>query len=403
MLDGLSPKELIALSYDWPIWARADQLAPAGDWRIWALLAGRGYGKTRLGAEFVRSQVENGNAKRIALVGRTAADVRDVIVEGESGLLSVCPPWNKPRYEPSRRRITWPNGAIATTYTGDEPNTLRGPQHDLAWCDELAAFRYEETWDNLLMGLRLGNNPRCIVTTTPKNTPLIKRLLDDQTVHVTRGTSFDNRANLPPSFFEQIIKRYEGTRLGRQELYAEILSDSPGALWKRANIENSRVTKIPDLKRIIVAIDPSVTSQEGAAETGIIVAGSAGDEYFVLADSSLRGTPNQWAVAAISAYKLHKADKIVGEANNGGDLIEANLRTVDKNISFKKVHASRGKVIRAEPVASLYEQGRVHHVGYFAELEDQLCSWQPGETSPDRLDALVWALTELSSGGVWTW
>jgi len=405
VISQLSPKELAVLHYDWQTWARPEQLYPTSEPLKWLILAGRGWGKSRVGAEFIRWSVEAKGVKRIALVGRTAADVRDVMVNGESGLLAVCPPYNKPTYKSSEAMVIWPNGAIAKMYSGDKPDSLRGPQHEVAWCDELAAFRYaDDAWSNLLFGLRLGEQPKVTITTTPKNTPLIRSLISDSSVHVTRGTSFDNKANLPASFFDEIIKRYEGTRLGRQELYAELLADSEGALWKRDTIEAVRVSQFPELSRIVVAVDPSVTFSEESAETGIIVAGIAkNDHFYILADNSLRGTPHQWATAVISAYRLHKADKIIGEANNGGDLIEANIRTVDKNAPFRKVHASRGKDIRAEPIASLYEQGRVHHVGYFSELEDQLCTWEPGQKSPDRLDALVWALTELSSGGGWTW
>lgn len=403
VIDSLTPQELAQLAYHWPSWARPEQLPPSDDVQKWLMLAGRGFGKSRTGSEFVRHAVENQGVKRVALIGRTAADVRDVMVTGRSGLLSVCPPWNMPKYESSKALVTWPNGAVAKMYSGDKPDSLRGPEHEVAWLDELAAYRYaEDTWSNLLFGLRIGK-PRLIATTTPKNTPLIRQLISDKTVTVTKGTSYDNRANLPQSFFDEIIKRYEGTRLGRQELYAELLADSEGALWKRDTIESSRVSQVPTLKRVVVAIDPSVTSSDESAETGIIVAGVDGEQFYILADNSLRGTPHQWAMAAVSAYKLHKADRIIGEANNGGDLIEANIRTVDKNASFKKVHASRGKAIRAEPIASLYEQGRVHHVGYMAELEDQMCSWQPGEVSPDRLDAMVWALTELSSRTGWVY
>jgi phage terminase large subunit-like protein len=404
IINSLTPQEAMSLAYDWPTWARPEQLYPGHDVSRWLILAGRGFGKSRTGAEFVRWQVETQGVRRVALVGRTAADVRDVMVNGKSGLLSVCPPNNAPIYKSSEAMVIWPNGAIAKMYSGDKPDSLRGPEHEVAWCDELAAFRYaDDAWSNLLFGLRLGKTPKVVITTTPKSTPLIRSLIADKTVHITKGTSFDNKANLPTSFFEEIIKRYEGTRIGRQELYAELLADNEGALWKRENIESARVSQVPTLTRIVVAIDPSVTSNDESAETGIIVAGVAGDNYYILADNSLRGTPHQWAMAAVGAYRTHKADRLIGEANNGGDLIEANIRTVDKDVAFKKVHASRGKATRAEPIASLYEQGRIHHVGYFAELEDQMCSWQPGETSPDRLDAMVWAITELSSGGGWSW
>jgi phage terminase large subunit-like protein len=328
------------------------------------------------------------------------------MVEGESGILSVCPPWNRPAYEPSKRRLTWPNGALATLYSADEPERLRGPQSDGAWCDEPASWRYPEAWDMLMFGLRLGSDPRVVVTGTPKPIKIIKELLQSPTTHVVRGSTYANRRNLSPVFFSQIVKKYEGTRMGRQELQAEILDDNPNALWRRDDIERTRVTSYPDLTRSVVAIDPAVTDDEGSAETGIVVAGVSGaGEYYILDDRSLRSSPRGWATAAITAFHTYHGDRIVGEANNGGDMIEALLRTVDKEIPFKKVTATRGKAIRAEPIASLYERGIVHHVGTFPALEDQLCEWDPSldGPSPDRLDACVWALTELSERREFLW
>lgn len=386
------------LLYDWRFIGRPKQQPPPGDWRIWLILAGRGFGKTRTGAEWVRQQVAQGK-RRIAVVGRTASDIRDVMVEGESGIMAICPPQDMPRYEPSKRRITWPNGAIATTFSAEEPDKLRGPQHDAAWCDELAAWRFPEAWDMLLMGLRIGNDPRCVVTTTPKPVPHIKTLLEDETVSVTKGSSFENRANLAPAFFDQIIARYEGTRLGRQELYAEILDDVPGALWSRQLLEETRVRKHPTLTRVVVAIDPAASTSEAAGETGIVVAGLGEDGHgYVFEDLTVKATPAVWAQAAITGYYKYRGDRIVAEVNNGGDMVEHTVRMVDKDVSFKQLRASRGKQTRAEPIAALYEQKRVHHVGLFADMEDQLCSWVPGDKSPDRLDALVWALTELMLG-----
>jgi phage terminase large subunit-like protein len=385
--------------FDWEgVIARDKQCEPPGDWRVWLLLAGRGFGKTRTGAEIVRSYVERGLAYRVALVARTVSDVRDVIVEGESGILAVSPPWFLPKWEPSKRRLTWPNGAIATTYSGDVPDQLRGPQHDFAWADELAAWRYPETWDQLLFGLRLGANPRCVVTTTPRPVRVIRDLVKRDTTHVTRGSTYENRSNLADAFFEAIISRYEGTRTGRQELYADLLEEAEGALWNRTTLENTRVTEAPDLARIIVAIDPAVTSSETSDETGIVAAGRSADgQGYVLSDISGRYAPNDWAQRALNLLEDLQGDKIVGEANNGGDMIEHTLRTIDKNVSYKKVTASRGKQTRAEPISSLYNLGKIHHVGIFPDLEDQLCNWEPlsGDKSPDRLDALVWALTEL--------
>jgi len=381
---------------DWSLWARPAQLAPDGDWRIWLILAGRGFGKTRTGAEWVRQQVENGTARRIALVGATAADVRDTMVEGESGLLRAFPDGYRPRYEPSKRRVTFWNGATATTYSADEPDRLRGPNHDLAWADEVAAWRYEEAWDQLMFGLRIGDHPRVVATTTPRPTRLIRDLVDRADCAVTRGSTWDNEANLAPAFLDEMRRRYEGTRLGRQELDAELLMDADGALWNRDDLDSYRVTKTPTLRRIVVAIDPAVSNNIDSDETGIVVAGidDTGHGY-VLEDRSMKGSPNEWAAAAVTGYNVHKADRIVAEANQGGDMITHTLRTVDASVPVKLVHASRGKRTRAEPIAAMYEQGRVHHVGSFPQLEDQLCIWTPDSASPDRLDALVWALTEL--------
>jgi phage terminase large subunit-like protein len=392
----LSEADLARLRYDWPKWARPKQLPPPGDWSLCMWLTGRGWGKTRCGSEWVRLKIESGECKRMALVAPTAADARDVMVEGESGILAVCPPWSKPDYEPSKRRLTWPSGAIATTYSADEPERLRGPQHDGAWCDELAAWRYPEAWDMLMFGLRLGANPQCAITTTPKPRQLVRRILEDKGAVVIRGSTYENRENLAPAFFSQIVKVYEGTTLGRQELYGEVLADIPGALWQREAIVRGDPGP---LQRIVVAIDPAVTSNEDSDETGIIVAGKLDDRFYVLDDLSGRYTPDGWARKAVGAYRAWKADRIIGEVNNGGDMIEATLRQIDANVSYKSVRASRGKAVRAEPIAALYEQGRAIHVGAFNELEDQMCSWtSDADWSPDRLDAMVWAATELMLG-----
>jgi len=389
--------------YDWSVWRRSKQSTPDGDWRVWLILAGRGFGKTRTGAEFIREQVESGRASRIALVGATAADVRDTMVEGASGLLSVFPPDRRPRYEPSKRRVTFWNGATATAFSADKPDRLRGPNHDLAWADELAAWRYMDAWDQLMLGLRLGDRPRVVVTTTPRPIPIVRRLAatTDGSVHVTTGSTYENMANLSPDFIDEMRRRYEGTRLGRQELEAQIIDDVDGALWERATIDDLRVHTPPPMRRVVVAVDPAVTSGEDSAETGIVVAGvdSRGDG-FVIDDKSLRASPNDWAAAVVAAYHTHRADVVVAEANQGGDLVTSLIRTVDSRVPVKLVRASRGKRTRAEPVAALYEQGRVHHVGFFTELEDQLCSWVPDvSNSPDRLDALVWAFTDLMVDG----
>src|SRR6266446_5793009 len=346
ILGDLTENDLEALESEWPFWARPNQLTPPGDWRAWLLLAGRGFGKTRTGAEWVRTQVATGK-RRIALVAPTAADARDVMIEGESGLLAISPQLDRPIYEPSKRRVTWPNGAIATAYSADEPERLRGPQHDAAWCDELGAWRYPEAYDMLLFGLRLGDDPRLVVTTTPRPIKIIREMIADPTVVVTRGSTYDNRGNLAPAFFEQIIRKYEGTRLGRQELEAELLEDTPGALWSHASIEASRLRSAPEMTRIVVALDPAVTSGDEADETGIVVAGKDKNGHgYVLADLSGRYPPTEWARLAITAYATHGADRVVAEVNNGGDMVEATLRMVDPNVAFTAVRASRGKVVR---------------------------------------------------------
>jgi len=406
LIEGASADELAEIYYVWREWARPSQLPPPGDWRVWLLLAGRGFGKTRAGAEYVRARVKAG-ARRIALVGSTAEDTRDVMVEGDSGILAISPPGEGPRYLPSKRRVVWPNGAIAALYSADEPRRLRGPQHDTAWCDELAAWRYPETWDMLMFGLRAGIDPRCVVTTTPRPIRLLRELLADPKLVVTRGTTHDNREYLAPAFFSQIVRQYEGTRLGRQELEAEILEDVPGALWSRGLIEACRASQAPaEFVRVVVAIDPAGRSAETSNETGIVVAGKdANGDGWVLADLSGRYPPVEWAKVSIAACRAHHADRIVAETNNGGDMVEATLRMVDPNVPFGAVHASRGKAARAEPVATLYEQGKVRHLGAFPILEDQMCAFtrdagwtagaSPASSSPDRVDALVWALSDL--------
>jgi phage terminase large subunit-like protein len=414
LIHRMPPAEAGLLLEDWAFWARPNQLAPPGDWTTWLILAGRGFGKTRCGAEWICARAlgrtplsaATGAARRIALVAETAADARDVLVEGESGILACSATDRRPRYEPSKRRLTWPNGAIATLYNAVEPDQLRGPQHDTAWSDELAKWRYgQETWDNLQLGLRLGARPRQMVTTTPKPIKVLKDIMSDSTTAVTRGSTYENVANLAPAFIKRIIRRYEGTRLGRQELEGEVLDDVPGALWHRARIDELRLREAPDLLRIVVAIDPAATSGDSGDETGIIVAGLGADGHgYVLEDLTLRGTPDAWGRRAVNAYHRWRADRIVGEVNNGGEMIEHVIRTIDPAASYKAVRASRGKVARAEPVAALDEQGRVHHVGAFAELEDQMCALttdfdrRAGGFSPDRVDARVWALSELMLG-----
>lgn len=380
------------------MWARPDQLPPSGTWQRWLILAGRGWGKTRTGAEWVRDRALRDPGCRVALVARTAADVRDVIVEGESGILAVHAPGERPTWEPSRRRLTWPNGSMATTYSADVPDQLRGPQHHYAWADELASWERPDTWDQLIFGLRLGITPQVVVTTTPRPTPIIRALLTAPGTVVTRGRTLDNRANLAPGVVADLQRRYGGTRLGRQELDGEVLTDTPGALWTWDRIDAARVTVAPQLRRVVVAIDPAVSAGEGSDETGIIVCGIGFDgRGYVLEDASGKYSPDGWARRAVHLAAEHKADRIVAEVNNGGQLVEHTLRTVDRAVAYKAVHASRGKATRAEPVAALYEQGRVSHIGRLDALESQMTGWDPSTStkSPDRIDALVWALTEL--------
>lgn len=405
VLGELSSEDFATLLHDWRFWARPRQLAPGDDrWFCWLILAGRGFGKTRSGAEWVRMQVEQaGMPIRVALIAETWHDARSVMVEGESGILSCARPDFRPRFEPSKRRLVWPNGAVAGIYSADAPDQLRGPQHHVAWGDELAKWRHAEaTWANLSLGLRLGVRPRVCVTTTPRPMALLKELMKDPETRVTRGSTFDNRANLSAVFLRRITERYGGTRLGRQELHAEILEDLPGALWRRETLDRLRLRKAPELERIVVAIDPPVTSGREADACGIVLAGRCAEGHaHVLADCTLEGaTPLGWARHAVALYNLHRADRIVAEVNNGGELIELLIRQVDQQVSFRALRARRGKVVRAEPVAALYERGLVHHVGALTALEDQLCAFVSGRGwtgagSPDRADALVWAITEL--------
>lgn len=465
ILGSLDQQQLSDLRFKWQFWARPNQIAPGGNWTFWMLLAGRGFGKTRTGAEWVLDRVEKGLAKRIALVAPTAADVRKVMVEGESGILAKAPPWNRPHFEPSKLQLTWPNGAIAQLFSAEEPERLRGPQCDTFWADELAAWKkLQETWDMLQFGFRLGNDPRGVITTTPKPVPLVKDLIsndrelpeamraDDWLGHVavTRGSTYDNVANLAPNFFAQVVRRYEGTRLGRQELEAAILEDMPGALWVRSNIDANRKTGTPpfpdiikpldvvtgerqtesmatlkaaarkildavgeDLSRITVNVDPNASNDEGSDEIGITCTakGLSGRGY-VLADASLKGSPSEWATAAILLHDAFGADRIIGEANQGGNMVEHTIASTAKflrmegkrgsdHVGITLVHATRGKVTRAEPVSALYEQNRVTHVGTMKTLEDQMCLFTSDFDrksmgySPDRVDSLVWGLTHL--------
>ena len=409
-LASLSDRERECFFHDWSIWARPNQLEPTDrSWVNWLVLAGRGFGKTRIGAEQVRTWVKQ--FPIVNLIGPTAADTRDVMVKGSgsgSAIMEVCRRDERPVHEKSKRRLVWPNGAQSLLFSAEEPERLRGPQCHKVWCDELAAWRYpSEVWEQLEFGLRLGSRPQVVVTTTPKPIKLIKELVRNPATAVTRGSTYDNKANLARNFYETIITKYEGTRLGRQELNAELLDDRLGALWTLKAIDADRVRQYPPfLTRVVVGVDPAVTNGDDSAEWGIVVVGMgpspSGIEYpthfYVMEDLSGKYSPQEAAASVVRVYKKHTADRVVAEVNNGGDLVEAVLRNVDPSLAYSAVHASRGKLTRAEPIAALYEQHRVHHVGAFGVLEDQMCDYvSTVSKSPDRMDALVWALTALSA------
>ncbi len=398
ILASLTEAQAQELLEDWRFWARPNQIAPEGQWQTWLALAGRGFGKTEAGAQWVRERVKAG-ARSIALVAETQKDLEEVMV---ARLVAIHPRSEAPtvRYRPVR--LTWPNGATALGYNGTEPDQLRGPEFDTAWVDELAKYRYaRETWDMLQFTMRRGD-PRVFVTTTPRPIPVIKEILADPSTVVTRGSTFDNAENLPAKFLAQLRDKYEGTRLGRQELNAEILDDVPGALWTRAMLDAAKVRSAPDMVRVVVAVDPSGTKGKDDAgdEVGIVVAGKGVDGLaYLLADMTCKLSPDGWGRRAVEAYRQYNADRIVAERNFGGAMVETVIRAADPSVAYKEVTASRGKIARAEPVAALYEQGRVKHVGMMPELEDQMCAMAPsgylGDGSPDRIDAAVWAITEL--------
>jgi phage terminase large subunit-like protein len=410
-LATLSEEERKALLPYWRVWAHDGQIAPPGAWHTWVVMAGRGYGKTRAGAEWVRAIAEADATARIALVGDSLGEARRVMVEGPSGLLAIAPPGKRPRFEPSKRQLTWGSGAIATLYSAGEPESLRGPQHSHAWCDEIAKWsqshgRAEAAWDNLLLGLRLGDEPQIAATTTPRSVPLLRRLLALSNVAVTRGTTAENKDNLATGFFRSTRVRFGRSLLARQELGGELIEDIEGALWSRALLESCRedaASAVP--ARTVIGVDPPASAEGDAC--GIVVCALGADGIArVLADASVRKpTPERWARAVAGAARVWSADRVVAEANQGGEMVRSVLRAADADRSWalplKLVHASKGKSARAEPVAALYEAGRVRHAGQFPELEDQLCGLMAGGDyegpgrSPDRADALVWAMTEL--------
>ena len=407
VLSQLSTSELQILETWRGGLARPTQLRPGTDgaaiqrdgWGVWLILAGRGFGKTKTLSEDAIEDVAIRGKRQLALVAPTARDIRDVLIEGPSGVLACSPPSWRPHYEPSLgHKLTWPNGAIAHGYSADEPDRLRGPQHDAAKCDELAAWaRVDDAWSNLMFGLRIGNNPDVVAATTPRPTPFLRNLMADPLTVVTRGSSYENRSNLSAQFFARNISRYEGTRLGRQEIYGEVLEDIEGALWRASMIDPYRSRTIPEMVRIVVAIDPAVSAKLNSDETGIVVAGiDHRGHCYVIEDRSGRYTVYEWVRKACQAWGQWRADRIVAEVNNGGDLVEAAIRSHFPAVPYSSVRASRGKQMRAEPVSAMYERGMVHHCGVFPELEKQMTDWVPGEESPDHLDALVWAITELA-------
>lgn len=412
-LNDLTEGELCALPFLFDFWAMPHQLPPEGDWRTWVVMGGRGAGKTRAGAEWVRGKVEGscplepGVARRVALVGETYDQVRDVMILGDSGIMTCSPPDRRPEWKITERKLIWPNGAEAQAFSASDPERLRGPQFDAAWLDELAKWRRgRETWDMLQFALRLGDFPQACVTTTPRNVEVLKMVLSMETTVTSQAPTEANRANLAKSFLEEVRRMYSGTRLGRQELDGVMLVDTEGALWTHDMIEQARIRTIPPLDRVIVALDPAVSSNDKSDACGIIVAGAQTQgppqdwRAYVLADCTIRGVgPVGWACAAIAAMDQYGAERLIAEVNQGGQLVEEVIRQVDPFVPYKAVHAARGKIARAEPVAALYQQGRVRHAEGLLDLEEQMSRMTPrgyeGEGSPDRVDALVWALHEL--------
>ncbi len=402
-LASLTSKECAQLYYDWAFWSRSEQKPPEGDWIYWLILAGRGAGKTRSGAEAVREWARTFSI--VNLIGATHDDVRDIMVLGESGVMAICPGDERPRYARASQRLTWPNGAVSLLFSAEEPDRLRGKQHMKLWLDELAAWRHADAFDQAMLGLRLGDRPQAVITTTPRPTKLIKLLAADTNAIVTRGSTFDNQHHLAEAFLKRIAARYEGRTIGRQELFAEIVEEAPGALWTRALIERQRLA--PDAaepySEIVVGVDPPARSGAKADECGILVVGKTPTgRIHVLADLSSQGeTPGQWAARVVAGFRRFKANRVVAEINNGGDMVVDVLRQSEANLPVRRVTATRGKFLRAEPVAAAYERGVVHHLGEFRQLEDQLCTLTPdfdarvAGFSPDRADALVWAIADL--------
>jgi phage terminase large subunit-like protein len=412
-LQGLSENALLALPWVFEFWALPHQLPPEGAWKTWVIMGGRGAGKTRAGSEWVRAQVEGagpldpGLAQRVALVGETVDQVREVMIFGESGILACSPPDRRPEWQAVRKQLVWPNGAVAQVFSAHAPESLRGPQFDAAWVDELAKWKNgQKAWDQLQFALRLGSNPRQVVTTTPQNVEVLKQILQNPSTVMTHASTEANRAYLAASFLEEVQARYGGTSQGAQELQGLLIEDVQGALWQTKDLEKGRVSVAPRLGRIVVAVDPPVTGHGGSDECGIVVVGAITEgppqnwRAVVLEDATVTGaSPEQWARAALAAMDRHGADRLVAEVNQGGDLVEGVIRQIDPLVPYRAVRASRGKGARAEPVSALYEQGRVSHLRHLPKLEAQMCQMTAqgylGKGSPDRVDALVWALTDL--------
>ena len=419
VLSKLDPKKAEELRYTWKFWARPQQIAPEGAWNTWFINAGRGFGKTRAGVEWVREKIKEGH-KRVAVIAATNGDLEKVVVRGESGFLNCCWSGDKtysgthlglPDWSPTKRVLTWDNGASVTLFSAEEPDRLRGPQFSAMWVDELASwYKDRETWDMAQFGLRLGKHPQVCVTTTPRPTKLVRDIMKNPKTIVTYGSTFDNSANLAATYIQAVKDQYEGTRLGRQELYAEIMDEASGALWTRDLLSKCEVEGVDDpvafaktLARVVISVDPAVTSNAESDMTGLVVAGiDLNGCSYILEDATDRYTPEGWATRAISLYHQYEADKIVAERNQGGDLVKYTLHTVDETIPLRLVHASRGKFARAEPISALYERGKVKHVRGLDALEDQMVQFEPLGSigSPDRLDAMVWAVTELALKGV---
>ncbi len=408
VLQEMTPLECAQLLHDWRFWARDDQAAPPGDWIIWLILAGRGAGKTRAGAEAVRRWI--GAYPIVNLIGATLADARDIMVRGESGILACCRRDERPEFHATDLRLEWPNGAVSQLFSAEEPDRLRGKQHMKLWCDELAAWRQPDAFDQAMLGLRLGDRPQAVITTTPRPSKIIKTLAAGKDTIVTRGSTFDNKPNLARAFLERITARYQGRAIGRQELFAEIVEETPGALWTRALLERQRVAPEAapkEFAEIVVAVDPPARSGSKSDECGLVVAAKAENGlFYVLADLTSQGeTPGAWGARVGAAFRGFNANRVVAEINQGGDMVAEVLRQSEPNLPVRAVHATRGKFLRAEPIAAAYERGLVFHIGAFAKLEDQLCALTPDFDrramgfSPDRADALVWALADLLGVG----